>query len=103
MNALITATFAALLMSGSATAAQLKKGETACRHEKALVELEQAQVSGDDRTVEWLFNGSVCLIVPEDTEVAVIGRTDDGNQQLRTIDRRRNLTLWASSESTVQR
>jgi hypothetical protein len=94
----------AMIAMGTSTAdaALLKQGELACRNEKALVQLLTARSQGDEHTMAWLFDGAVCVTVPKDTEVRILAATRAGNQQLRTVNRRRNIDLWAANRSTLK-
>ena len=94
--------FIATMAMGTAEAALLKQGELACRNEKALVQLQAAQAQGDEHTMGWLFDGAVCVTVPRDTEVRILAATQAGNQQLRTVNRRRNIDLWAANQATLK-
>ena len=91
--------FLALFAVGATDATVLRKGELACRNERALAQLQEAHRSGDERTVGWLMNGA-CIVIPEDTPVTVLASEIDGNSAYRTTERRRNVTLWANQAST---
>ncbi len=85
-------------MSGLAGAEQIKEGAVACRNHQALIEIRAAEKAGDQRTVEWLYNGAACIRLSAAIEVSVIAATDDGVRRLRTVDKRRNIDLWVSAD-----
>ena len=77
-------------------AVELKEGSVACRSERALEELLKA---GPDQGRKWLFDGFACLRLSEPTLVRLVSRNERGIQQLRTLDRRRNIDLWIKTET----
>ena len=93
---------AALLLTASvdAGATVLAEGEIVCRNARALEQFQAAEAQQDDATMEWLLKGAACFAVPKDTPVSRIVDGTDGNHAFRTTERRRNLTLWASQDST---
>lgn len=85
-------------VTGAAGAEQIKPGATACRNQQALVEIRAAQRSGDEHTIQWLYEGTACVKLNSATEVDVIATGDDGAWRLRTVNRRRNIELWVSAD-----
>ena len=103
---LFTLALTAALPVAASASTVLMQGETACRSAEALKELRRARLAGDQPTIDWLFSGAVCLEVPADTPVTVLAVDAEGDRQLKTTERRRNLVLWvagdpASAEDTI--
>lgn len=74
----------------------VKEGTRVCVTEGSLSALHEALAENNDNVVNWLTDGAACMITHTDMDVEVIEVTEQGYSKIRTIRKRRNLTLWTS-------
>ena len=89
-----------LTAASTTTAMEIQQGEIACRSGKALSEINQARVDGDEKTIEWLLHSSACFVIDSNVAVELLDQSM-GWQQVRTTERRKNVNLWISSNSLM--